>query len=148
MIPSILATALATTLGSALAGRFMVFQPFLLVAGAIGAIGCGLMLTFDLNPNLGAIIGFQILFGIGVGLGVQLPNLVATVTSTADDVALTISSVACKHNSQSMRASLQANSMAFLCSLHDACWGLGRCRDGCSFEQHPFAESSAVCSWP
>jgi hypothetical protein len=97
MIPSILTTALATTLGSALAGRLMVFQPFLLIAGITGALGCGLMLTFDLNPHLGAIIGFQILFGVGVGLGVQLPNLVATVTSSPDNVALTISSVACKH---------------------------------------------------
>ncbi|KAF2685009.1 MFS general substrate transporter [Lentithecium fluviatile CBS 122367] len=94
MIPSILATALATTLGSAFAGRVMVFQPFLLAAGVIGAVGCGLMLTFDLNPSLGATIGFQVLFGVGIGIGVQLPNLVAIVTTTADDVAITISSVA------------------------------------------------------
>jgi hypothetical protein len=100
MIPSILATALATTIGSTLAGRYSMFQPFMLVAGAVGTIGCGLIYSFDLHPGLGAIIGYQVLFGIGIGLGVQIPNLVATVTSAPEDVALTVSSVACKYISE------------------------------------------------
>lgn len=141
MIPSILATALATTAGSAIAGRLKIFQPFLLIAGAIGALGCGLMLTFDLNPKIGAIIGYQILFGIGIGLGVQLPNLVATVTSSPEDVALTISSVACKYI---LGCSIDSDTY-FCRSLHDACRRMGCGGNGRSFEQYHFKEGSTVC---
>lgn len=96
MIPSILATALATAIGSGVAGKLQVFQPFLLASGAIATIGCGLIFTFGLNESLGPIIGYQILYGVGTGLGVQLPNLVATVTSAAEDVSTAVSTVSCK----------------------------------------------------
>ncbi|KAK8097108.1 MFS gliotoxin efflux transporter glia [Apiospora kogelbergensis] len=93
MIPSILATALATAVGSGLAGKLQVFQPFLIASGIISTIGCGLIFTFDLEESLGAVIGYQILYGVGTGLGVQLPNLVATVTSAAEDVSTAVSTV-------------------------------------------------------
>lgn len=96
MIPSILATALATAVGSGLAGKLQVFQPFLIASGIISTIGCGLIFTFDLEESLGAVIGYQILYGVGTGLGVQLPNLVATVTSAAEDVSTAVSTVSCE----------------------------------------------------
>jgi hypothetical protein len=96
MIPSILAVALATGLGSGLFGRLQVFQPFLLAAAVLSTVGCGLIFTFDIDSGLGPIIGYQILFGVGIGLGVQVPNLVATVTSAPEDVSTTVASVACK----------------------------------------------------
>ncbi|KAK7932074.1 hypothetical protein PG985_002786 [Apiospora marii] len=93
MIPSILATALATAIGSGLAGKVQVFQPFLVASGIVSTIGCGLIFTFGLNESLGAIIGYQILYGVGTGLGVQLPNLVATITSAPEDVSTAVSTV-------------------------------------------------------
>ncbi|KAI1158620.1 putative MFS transporter [Nemania serpens] len=94
LIPSILSTAFATAVGSGLVGKLQLFQPFLLVASVIATIGCGLIFTFGLSQGIGGIIGYQILFGVGTGLGVQLPNLVATVTSAAEDVSTAVSSVA------------------------------------------------------
>ncbi|KAK6086612.1 major facilitator superfamily transporter [Seiridium cupressi] len=93
MIPSILSTALSTMIGSATIGKLQFFQPFLLAAGAIGTLGVGLIYTLDIDTGLGPIIGYQILFGVGAGLAVQTPNLVATVTSSADDVSIAISTV-------------------------------------------------------
>jgi hypothetical protein len=46
--------------------------------------------------GLGPIIGYQILYGVGTGLGVQTPNLVATVASSAEDVSIAVASVSCK----------------------------------------------------
>lgn len=96
MIPSILATAVATAISSSLAGKMKMFQPFMIMAGVLATIGCGLILTLGMKQNLGNIIGFQILYGAGTGIGVQLPNLVATVTSSPEDVSTAIASVACE----------------------------------------------------
>ncbi|KAF7547655.1 hypothetical protein G7Z17_g7589 [Cylindrodendrum hubeiense] len=93
MIPSILSTALATLIGSVAIGKLQVFQPFLLAAGIIATLGVGLIYTFNINSGLGPIVGYQILYGLGTGLGVQTPNLVATVTSSADDVSIVVSTV-------------------------------------------------------
>ncbi|KAM0820112.1 putative HC-toxin efflux carrier TOXA [Seiridium cardinale] len=93
MIPSILPTALSTMIGSATIGKLQFFQPFLLVARAICTLGVGLIYTLDIDTGLGPIIGYQILLGVGTGLAVQTPNLVATVTSFAEDVSIAISTV-------------------------------------------------------
>jgi len=67
------------------------------VVGLVGSvIHGGQHLTFDLNVGFGPIIGYQILYGIGCGLGVQTPNLVATVTSPAEDVSIAVSTVSCE----------------------------------------------------
>ncbi|KAK2611785.1 hypothetical protein N8I77_005109 [Diaporthe amygdali] len=93
MIPSILATALSTGVASGVMGKLGFFQPFILASGIFATVGVGLIYTFDLNVGIGPIIGYQILYGIGCGLGVQTPNLVATVTSPAEDVSIAVSTV-------------------------------------------------------
>jgi hypothetical protein len=79
-------------------GKFQIFQPFLLAGGVISTIGVGLIYTLGINAGLGPIIGYQILYGVGTGLGVQTPNLVATVTSSAEDVSIAVSTVSCKQS--------------------------------------------------
>lgn len=77
-------------------GKLGFFQPFILASGIFATVGVGLIYTFDLNVGIGPIIGYQILYGIGCGLGVQTPNLVATVTSPAEDVSIAVSTVSCE----------------------------------------------------
>lgn len=77
-------------------GKLQLFQPFLLGAGILSTVGVGLIYTFDINVGLGPIIGYQILYGLGCGLGVQTPSLVATVTSSAEDVSIAVSTVSCE----------------------------------------------------
>jgi hypothetical protein len=87
---------MATGIGSAAIGKLHFFQPFLLASGIIGTIGVGLIYSFGIDVGLGPIIGYQILFGIGTGLGVQTPNLVATVTSSPEDVSIAVATVSCE----------------------------------------------------
>lgn len=89
-------TALSTGIASGVMGKLGFFQPFILFSGVFATIGVGLIYTFDLNVGLGPIIGYQILYGVGCGLGVQTPNLVATVTSSASDVSTAVSTVSCE----------------------------------------------------
>ncbi|KAI1380491.1 putative MFS transporter [Hypoxylon crocopeplum] len=87
MIPSILSTALCyyTYLPP--------FVPFILATGALAALGGGLIYTFGIDTSLGPVIGYQILYGFGTGIGIQVPNLIATMTSSAEDVSMAIATV-------------------------------------------------------
>uniref|UniRef100_A0A0B7KEH2 Major facilitator superfamily (MFS) profile domain-containing protein n=1 Tax=Bionectria ochroleuca TaxID=29856 RepID=A0A0B7KEH2_BIOOC len=93
MIPSILSTAVSTMVASIAIGKLQFYQPFLIASGLISTIAGGLIYTCDINTGLGPIIGYQILYGVGTGLGVQTPNLVATVSSRAEDVSIAVATV-------------------------------------------------------
>ncbi|KAK7697218.1 hypothetical protein SLS64_013775 [Diaporthe eres] len=56
-------------------------------------IALGLIYTFGFDTALGPVIGYQILYGVGTGLSVQIPVIVAGATSTASDSAVTLSTV-------------------------------------------------------
>ncbi|CAH0018993.1 unnamed protein product [Clonostachys rhizophaga] len=93
MIPSILSTAISTIVASIAIGKLQFYQPFLIASGLISTIAGGLIYTCDISTGLGPIIGYQILYGVGTGLGVQTPNLVATVSSRAEDVSIAVATV-------------------------------------------------------
>ncbi|KAF2708598.1 MFS general substrate transporter, partial [Pleomassaria siparia CBS 279.74] len=93
IILSILVIALSTATTSVVMGKLGFFQPFLMAAAVLATIGTGLIYTLGVKVGLGPIIGYQILYGIGCGLGVQTPNRVATVGSTAEDVSMAVSTV-------------------------------------------------------
>lgn len=99
VIPTILSTSLSTVLSSSLVGRVNNYQVFLLVGAVLVTIGSGLIYTFGFDTALGQVIGYQILYGVGTGLSVQIPVIVAGATSTASDSAVTLSTVLCELHS-------------------------------------------------
>ncbi|KAJ5997669.1 Major facilitator superfamily domain general substrate transporter [Penicillium canescens] len=92
-IPTILSTSIATFLSSAVVTKVGYYQPFLLAGSILATIGAGLIYTFDLTSGLGPIIGYQILYGTGTGLSVQIPVVVAGALSSTDDQAITMATV-------------------------------------------------------
>ncbi|KAJ0107033.1 hypothetical protein J7T55_006911 [Diaporthe amygdali] len=93
VIPTILSTSLSTAISSSLVGKINHYQSFLLVGAVLVTVGSGLIYTFDINTGLGSIIGYQVLYGVGTGLSVQIPVIVAGATSASTDQAVTISTV-------------------------------------------------------
>ncbi|KAK7725546.1 hypothetical protein SLS63_008000 [Diaporthe eres] len=93
VIPTILSTSLSTVVSSSMVGRVNHYQAFLLVGSVFVTIGSGLIYTFGFDTALGPVIGYQILYGVGTGLSVQIPVIVAGATSTASDSAVTLSTV-------------------------------------------------------
>ncbi|KAH7401930.1 major facilitator superfamily domain-containing protein [Phaeosphaeria sp. MPI-PUGE-AT-0046c] len=64
------------------------YTPFMLVSSVLMAIGAGLLSTFEVNSGASQWIGYQFLFGAGVGFGMQ-QTLVAVQTSLpADDIPI------------------------------------------------------------
>lgn len=53
----------------------------------MGAVGAGLLTTFDRQSNSGQLIGYQILLGIGVGACLTTPLMLAGVVVKRKDVS-------------------------------------------------------------
>lgn len=61
------------------------YTPFIIASSVFMAIGAGLLSTFQTNTGSGKWIGYQIIFGAGVGLGMQNTLIAAqTVLPKAD----------------------------------------------------------------
>lgn len=63
-------------------------KPFLIAAPIFAAVGAGMMSTFTVDMDTGRWIGYQIVFGIGVGLGLQQPVIVVQAALSQADVAI------------------------------------------------------------
>lgn len=86
MLPSILAqlfTAIIVGRLVTIVGRYL---PFALGSSVLTAIGYGLCSTFSTHTTTGEWIGYQILFGVGRGMGFQMP-IVAVQNSLPPAVA-------------------------------------------------------------
>jgi hypothetical protein len=85
--------AVAAFASSISISRVRIFQPFLIVGSALAAVGAGLIYTFNLNTKMGSVIGFQILFGVGIGLVIQVPVIVGGALSAMKDKTVALSTV-------------------------------------------------------
>ncbi len=74
---------LALVIGSILAGGFVqrigIPAPFMIASTILAIIGAALITTWPINVHQGQWIGYQVLFGFGVGIGMQQPNMMAQI---------------------------------------------------------------------
>lgn len=83
-LPLILAITIATIasgIGITVSGRPM---PFMFVASVFSAIGVGLLYTLNIGTGHSKWIGYQVLVGLGLGLGFQVP--VSAVQATLPQI--------------------------------------------------------------
>ncbi|KAF7305394.1 Major facilitator transporter-like protein [Mycena chlorophos] len=66
-----------------LVSQFGFYHPFLLATGCFLVVGSGLLYTVSPSTSSNALIGYQILAGIGIGLGTQNPLLAMQAEFTA-----------------------------------------------------------------
>lgn len=64
------------------------YTPFGIVGSCIMSIGAGLLTTLEVNTGKGKWIGYQVLFGFGMGLNFQVPNLAAQTVLPIKDVPI------------------------------------------------------------
>jgi hypothetical protein len=77
-----------------------IFNPFLLIGPAIAAVGSGLLMLLNENSYAGDWIGYQILLGIGVGLSMTIPLMLAQVVVGPKDVPTATAITICKTTSE------------------------------------------------
>lgn len=92
-LPLILAQAVGSLAAGILITRIGYYVPFMYASIVFAAIGAGLITTFTVDISSGKWIGYQILFGLGSGLGFQQPSLAAQAVLGMKDVSIGVSFV-------------------------------------------------------
>lgn len=70
------------------------YVPFMLLGSVIMAIGSGLLTTLVPGSGRAKWIGYEIMAGVGVGLGLDQPQIAAQAVCSLDDVPIATSIVA------------------------------------------------------
>ncbi|KAG9240036.1 putative efflux pump antibiotic resistance protein [Calycina marina] len=84
-LPLVISLTLASTLSGQLVGRFGYYTPFTMLSSCVLAVGAGLISTFKVDTSTGMWIGYQIILGSGIGLGLQhAPIAIQTVLQRKD----------------------------------------------------------------
>lgn len=73
----VLSLVVASVVTGVLTTRLGYYMPFLIFGICVTAIGAGLLTTFSINTSVGQWIGYQILYGYGLGCSFQAPNMAA-----------------------------------------------------------------------
>jgi hypothetical protein len=73
------------------------YTPFVILSSILLGIGAGLLSTLTLNTRPGHWIGFQALYGLGYGIGLQQPILAAQTVLSQDDIPVGIALISFLH---------------------------------------------------
>ncbi len=84
-LPLVLSLVVAAILGGGLVTRFGYYTPFMIFCSIFTAIGAGLLTTLKVDSSHSKWIGYQVIYGFGLGLGMQQGSVAAqTVLSKKD----------------------------------------------------------------
>ncbi|MCJ1380208.1 hypothetical protein MMC17_003311 [Xylographa soralifera] len=86
LLPTMLSMVVGTISGGITIQKVGYYTPFAIVGSCIMAIGAGLLTTLQVDTGIGKWIGYQVLYGFGMGLCFQAPNLAAQTVLSLKDV--------------------------------------------------------------
>jgi EmrB/QacA subfamily drug resistance transporter len=86
-LPIILGLVVASILSGILITKVGYYLPSMIICPIMMAIGAGLITTFKVDTGHSAYIGYQALFGLGLGQGMQQANLAAQTVLKQKDVS-------------------------------------------------------------
>jgi hypothetical protein len=87
-LPTILGLVIISMTSGVLVTVLGYYTPFMLVSSVLMAIGAGLLTTFETDSGSAKWIGYQFLFGAGVGFGMQQTLVVVQTALPAADVPI------------------------------------------------------------
>jgi len=88
LLPMLLPIVLASIITGLLVSRIGYYTPFMIFGVSLTAIGAGLLTTLQIDTPMAQWIGFQILYGFGLGFSTQAPNMAAQTVLPREDVAI------------------------------------------------------------
>ncbi|KAJ7472944.1 putative efflux pump antibiotic resistance protein [Mycena galericulata] len=86
-LPMVLAIVISSLVVGGAITALGYYTPFMILASVFTAVGAGLLSTFTVDAPAGHWIGYQIIYGIGVGAGIQQPLLAVQAVLSPHDVA-------------------------------------------------------------
>ncbi|KAF1982278.1 MFS general substrate transporter [Aulographum hederae CBS 113979] len=87
LLPTVLSVVIGSIGSGIIISRVGYYTPFFILSSVFTPLGAGLMTTFTPSTGSGKWIGYQILFGFGLGLGSQQPMTVAQTVLSRSDMA-------------------------------------------------------------
>ncbi|KAK5170475.1 uncharacterized protein LTR77_005063 [Saxophila tyrrhenica] len=93
LIPMVLSVTLASIFAGIMTKKIGYYTPFAIAGALLSSIGTGLISTWTVDTGMPRWIGYQVVFGLGVGMVLQQPNLTAQTVLEGKDVQIGVSLV-------------------------------------------------------
>jgi hypothetical protein len=87
-LPFLLANTIMVVVSGALVTKIGYYTPFIWAAVVFMSVGAGLLTTLEVNSGTGKWIGYQIIYGIGGGLGFQQSVMAAQAVLGLNDISI------------------------------------------------------------
>lgn len=84
----ILSVVIMSMLGGGLVTVLGYYTPFMILSSILMAVGGGLLSTFEVHTGHSMWIGYQVIFGMGVGIGMQQTMVAVQASLHHNDVAI------------------------------------------------------------
>ncbi|CAM1509629.1 Fc.00g033680.m01.CDS01 [Cosmosporella sp. VM-42] len=91
LLPLMLSMVAASIFGGFMTQKIGYYTPFAITGSCIMSVGSGFLTALQVDTGEGKWIGYQILYGFGMGMCFQSPNLAAQTVLPAIDVPIGIS---------------------------------------------------------
>ncbi|GAP89073.1 putative MFS aflatoxin efflux [Rosellinia necatrix] len=88
LLPTTLAVVVASISNGIFITKIGYYTPTMLAGTAICSIGAGLLTTLQIDTGMAKWVGYQVLYGFGLGLCFQAPNLAAQTVLPKNDVSI------------------------------------------------------------
>jgi len=88
LLPLVLAMVVSSVVTGVLTSHIGYYAPFLIIGVCLMVVGAGLLTTLQVDTGEAKWIGYQVLFGWGLGNSFQAPNLAAQTVMPTDDVPI------------------------------------------------------------
>lgn len=86
-LPTMLSMVAMSFVSGGLISRFGEYLPLFYLSSIFTSVGAGLISTFEVDTAHPKWIGYQVIFGMGLGLGVQLPITIVQLSCPPKDIA-------------------------------------------------------------
>ncbi|KAJ7476922.1 DHA14-like major facilitator [Mycena galericulata] len=85
-LPMILSLVVSSMLAGGIVTAIGYYTPFLIISSVLMAVGGGLLSTLTVHTGHAHWIGYQVIYGLGVGFGMQQPVMAAQTVLTMQDI--------------------------------------------------------------
>jgi hypothetical protein len=90
-LPMVLSLVVAAIMSGAIITNTGYYNPFFFMCSTLMSIGTGLITTFQTDTGSPKWIGYQIIFGLGLGMGMQQASTAAQAALSQKDVSIGVS---------------------------------------------------------
>lgn len=88
LLPMVVALVVSSIVSGILTSRIGYYTPFLIFGICVAAVGAGLLTTLHVNISVGKWVGYQIVYGFGLGSCFQAPSMAAQTVLPRNEVSV------------------------------------------------------------